>query len=446
MTTSEAPSINDGITPSDERRIGPRSRLLAKCKEIYLAFELNWNSDEDSLRSRPFSITAYRNRLELWYGNWKPFESAYSATSPEQSAADLRSRYLQFARLSAKVEAENSVIRTLTIPIASTYFVITNSVVLIAAFTSDNPLRLKLLYLAGIGVAVLQIILLVRVVDPKGKIAAPLLAAYVSIFVGAIVILHPESLAVGDITQTATGTKGGTAVLMLGIATGGIIWMAGVLFTLGAAILMQRHSLRAAGPVAVDDLLDVVDLLSRTNRWDTTERQWVIHLMHRAAKTIRLGLPKSLALHTDGHQNLLRERCDKAANAIEEMELWVALPKKDTHQQASAVLCKIIAALLTGVYDELPQHEPIPISGTQRLHQAGKFLRTILIGAIPGLVFLGLKHLGIEASGGPANLIIIFCILWASVTYLSLLDPLMSQRLAMIRDLAETVKSGSELK
>jgi hypothetical protein len=42
--------------------------------------------------------------------------------------------------------------------------------------------------------------------------------------------------------------------------------------------------------------------------------------------------------------------------------------------------------------------------------------------------------------------VIVFCIGWASVTYLSMLDPLMPQRLSMIRDLLATIKTGTDRK
>jgi hypothetical protein len=62
------------------------------------------------------------------------------------------------------------------------------------------------------------------------------------------------------------------------------------------------------------------------------------------------------------------------------------------------------------------------------------------------LVLLGLKRMGIEVGGDLGGAVIVFCIGWASVTYLSMLDPLMPQRLSMIRDLLATIKTDTDRK
>jgi hypothetical protein len=199
---------------------------------------------------------------------------------------------------------------------------------------------------------------------------------------------------VDGIFKAMRGARGCVAYGLLSFGVMAAILFAALIAALVVASLQQRRALmRLPITGAIYNLLRVRLLVSSPQSFRVTgNRRKAIAALDRAARLIRLGIPRSVELPNPVQRSVFDERCRKAAASLEVMELWIALPKADTPEQLSRAIDQMTAVLLSGNYDDLPQVELPPITGTQRLRQIGQFARTLLIGAVPGLVLLGLKR------------------------------------------------------
>jgi hypothetical protein len=142
-------------------------------------------------------------------------------------------------------------------------------------------------------------------------------------------------------------------------------------------------------------------------------------------------------------RSVLRSRCRQAADTVETLLVWLALPAKTTHRDLLDLLCSLLAALVSGRLDELPR-EP------QRARKAwwSRILfvllqiRSIIVGAIPlGVVFL-LQRNGIMLPDGIRDGVYIAAVLWLVVALVAAFDEVRPARVELFGALASALIPG----
>lgn len=206
----------------------------------------------------------------------------------------------------------------------------------------------------------------------------------------------------------------------------------------------RRIWLRDPRRAAFADLVVVVSMLRGDLPFVTAAGKTAgIRRLHRAARSIGRGLPSVVVIGNGPARQVFIDRCRAAGASIDNLALWVALPAQDTHENLSRRLALTIAALTTGRYDELPNDPPLTVTMPQRLRRISGTIRTVVVGVVPLLAAYLARRLGIPVGGALGGGILAFCIAWATVTYLSLLDPRMNEKLKSIGEFFSLLRSAS---
>ncbi|MFI6826435.1 hypothetical protein ACIBG5_05000 [Kribbella sp. NPDC050241] len=228
-------------------------------------------------------------------------------------------------------------------------------------------------------------------------------------------LLLPRGVGRGELSAVLLqDERSFSAVLLIFFAFYG--YMIGAAFVFGliwVSIRNRRAEMRMPHVYALHELVRVVDFLSRPEPFTSHRRRSeVVKALHRASRLTRSGLPGSILLPSPAQRAIFSARCGGAADSLESMEIWVALPKSDTAAQLSAVSINIGVVLLSGHYDELPESHLPPLTGAQRLIVASQIVKSLLIGAIPLIVVVALRSSGIEVDGALGGGLTFFCIVW----------------------------------
>jgi hypothetical protein len=171
-----------------------------------------------------------------------------------------------------------------------------------------------------------------------------------------------------------------------------------------------------------------------------------IRRLRRAGRAVGRGLPRTVALGNGPARQVFADRCRAAGRSIDALCLWVALPRHDTHLVLRRKLAVIAAALATGRYDELPADPPLTESVPQRFRRLVHVLRSLVVAAVPLLGVYLARRLGIHLDGVLGGAVVAFCVAWATVTCLPLLEPAWTERLASVRDLFGTLRSTTSVR
>jgi hypothetical protein len=172
------------------------------------------------------------------------------------------------------------------------------------------------------------------------------------------------------------------------------------------------------------------------------DRRRMIRSLNTAAWLVKTGIPKRVPLPDPSQRVVFEDRCHSAAAWLRSLILWVALPNPGTHRDLSDASCRMSFILITGRYDDFPVPSVEKPTGRQRARGVLSVLRVVAAGAIPALVLVVARPLGVTLDGPAGAAATTFCIAWAAVTYLQLIDPLFGQRLSTMRDLMGTVRGG----
>jgi hypothetical protein len=456
MTAVEdEPSAGDESerTPGEASDVKSRGiRMLAALK---LAFLISWEiavliipnpfrNDIDRIRRQANRKT--RVSLVQWGRVWRSLAPELAALDTDMVA--LRRKYRRCAWACAR-QLEKNLRRRAYYPIINGLVVILgSSAVFLYFFNGDwhgeslfvQPLLLWCILVASL-VSQVFFVGFIFLMPPKRAFVA-----YASLAVGQVLLAYfllPDEVRLDR--QRLRAVIGGlddllpSCLLILGLIE--ILTLGSFILVFALAALLDRSDVPARTRL-VSEMVMLVGLLpSSTIPVGHARRQQAVLHLHRAAEILRVDFPKSIVLMDPNHKRIFAERCDRAAVALDSMQLWIALPKADTRPQIMSVIAQMLSSILRGAYDELPQPDLPLASPVQRFVQIGRSVKVILVGAVPILVLVGLRQVDVRVEGVFGNAITGFCVAWALVAYLSMLDPQLPQRLTMIRDFVSTVKA-----
>ncbi|MEV0284769.1 hypothetical protein AB0H36_11695 [Kribbella sp. NPDC050820] len=396
----------------------------------------------------PRATRRARRTLEHWYRAWPSFEQAFAIKYPASDRGEVKNHYLRCARQVADDLVRRQARTARSAGCAALALTLTGLLpVAFGDVTHRSYLVLGSAWLA-IASSVICAALALGALPSFAAVAA-VLSTLFGIAGTTGVLLLPQGAGPDDLSTLLVGAgRRPAAVLLILFAFYG--YLIGAVFVLGLiliSVMNRRAEMRIPHIYALHELVRVVDFLSRPDPFIShRSRCAMVKALHRASRLTRSGLPGSITLPSPAQRAIFSARCQGAADSLESMEIWVALPKSDTAVHLSAISVGIGVVLLSGHYDELPELHLPPLTGAERLMVASQVARSLLIGAIPLVVVVALRWFGIQVDGALGSGLTFFCIAWFAVTSLSLLDPLFSQKLAMVREVMATIRTRADEK
>ena len=270
----------------------------------------------------------------------------------------------------------------------------------------------------------------------------------------AAVILISRGQWRGNVVTWRESVAGGVAATVLLIAAAFLFaFAAGAL----ASFLTRRQ--RLVMPEAVL-LIGLTKLLRRASLRslfpaDADTRRDVMASLEELADTAQYGLPRCLQSGDYATDRWLVSTGERIAAAFRNLKKQAALPLQPSkdgqrttwaapHQgsweQLQDCLKGALLSAARGDWASFPQAEPAKITRPQRLAQAGRFIRALLTGALPVVVFLIADHYSlVTADLRPWAVLAV--LLWAVVSLLVVVDPDLPNKVSFVKDLHGTLKS-----
>lgn len=182
----------------------------------------------------------------------------------------------------------------------------------------------------------------------------------------------------------------------------------------------------------------LLSLQSGSKRWDELEfKNNIISNLEYVAILIQLYLPKQL-ITSDSYTNLwISETFNKIAFTIRDLKKWVITPNPETKDDFTHKIISIFTNTVSGNWDYLTK-ESSEISYTHPPLRVRIFqlISCVFTAFIPGLIFIGLQNTSLSISGKSKEYIIIGLFIWACITLLSVFDPLLSEKISALKDIA----------
>jgi hypothetical protein len=143
---------------------------------------------------------------------------------------------------------------------------------------------------------------------------------------------------------------------------------------------------------------------------------------------------------------ILRERGLQAKQVIESYKLWLALPRRDTLPVLGERLTLLARALIWQNYDELPQ--PEDGQTISRVTRAGVLyvLRQLVVAAMPAVALLVSQAFDWQLPETLRPTASIVVSLWALLTFMSLIDPAIRDKMSLTNDVVSMFKPSKQPK
>jgi hypothetical protein len=209
--------------------------------------------------------------------------------------------------------------------------------------------------------------------------------------------------------------------------------------------------------VGDSSISDVGDLSEATDYYNglssyighVDQRVSAVGSLGAASRVIRGSLFRKFRFDNYQCQLQIREQSHRMGHALSVLQIWLATPKSDTLPIVEEKLTRWLAALLSGAWDmvkvEEPQPPPPPASVGMR---AFLLLRGLLVSLIPLFAVLSARQTGLTSPVLDAWMpyFLFASLLWAVISLLRTLDPLLRDKLTIMRDVFSLLKSRANEK
>jgi hypothetical protein len=185
---------------------------------------------------------------------------------------------------------------------------------------------------------------------------------------------------------------------------------------------------RALYPQATicDGLLALLALLEKypTDWLTQRHKRTMITQMEDVATCIERELLNQLRAGDAGTNAQMTELAVEMAAAMRDFKQWVLTPKPDTYEHLRRALADNFLQATTGHWDFFWRRTPLKVSLAEGIgKRATGSLRTLAGGALPVLVLLTVRRLGLPLDGQLAQYLTFGVVLWSVITLLRLIDP-----------------------
>jgi hypothetical protein len=370
---------------------------------------------------------------------------------PEQNKHEVRAGLRRYAIRLTVLEEKNTRIDLLFFWVAITIAIIPFFWIFISPFSSA-----ELRSLTAVPPDFFNSVVALAIYFVPGLIAVilgPILNGSVRSVVGTIVAFGVG----GAVAATSTSQTGFPAPWKV-VSHGSTELYILTFFTLGCAQIIVLYCLALLSSLVTDRRLllgapayKMVDELTlamshlagrRMEFTDVTNRREIIRHLERAATYLDQGLPRATAIPNPGGQSFLADRCHRSASAIRELEIQVALPGVDTLEELKRTIANIVEIVVQGRYDLLPT----TISADESINlvrRIASIARSFVVAIIPAVTLIILRFSGLKLTSQFNNWAIVVVTVWGAVTFISLLDPLYSNRIKTVQDFVSAFRGTS---
>ena len=177
-------------------------------------------------------------------------------------------------------------------------------------------------------------------------------------------------------------------------------------------------------------LISLVRRLHRSPRsFDTVRVKTIVCWnLEQTAIYLQSKLPAALALTDPFAKKGLQEKCDDGAAYLRQLQVRVALANDSTLSELRIAAATYVAILIESRYGLLPTEKSAVFRQT-RAQRTNRLLKTLLVAVIPIGCLIGVRYAGVKLSGPLYDWVVIVALLWAAISFISLIDPTYKSRI-----------------
>jgi hypothetical protein len=273
----------------------------------------------------------------------------------------------------------------------------------------------------------------------------------VSFFIKSVAILCPIVLVVA--ITLSLSHRSFRAEFIGGLSLGGIFFVC-VNLAASALIAYPANLIRrwsGAGPDSIAThrcFTLLVTLQAEGHHWNQLAWRRAIALrIELIAQTIeRCGI----SMRAVGDQSSavwIQQRMADIAGGVRDKKKWLAIPRRDTHQQLTASIGETFIALANCDWDSLPHYESSSLTRSQKLRIGLLRLRGVLLSVlIPAALFSAVQYSRFHLGPPVRDYVTGFLLLWVLIVLLSAADPLYQNRIEAFRNVVQIFPFGKKEK
>lgn len=202
--------------------------------------------------------------------------------------------------------------------------------------------------------------------------------------------------------------------------------------------LKRRRNAMHPDAVLVTGLLEILWLVERQPaKWtDLHFKRQLLSRLEEVASCIQHDLPRMLRTRDVATDLWLRGRAEQIAAAFRALKKWVSTPMADTRDQFIGRIADSLVHASAGDWDALTRMEVEQLSRPQLRSRVLVALRVFLIAAIPMVVLWVVQRTPLALEAPAAGYASAGVFVWAALTVLAALDPLLAAKLAAFKDVS----------
>jgi hypothetical protein len=187
-------------------------------------------------------------------------------------------------------------------------------------------------------------------------------------------------------------------------------------------------------------LLILRDLEQESDQWGTPrQKQQLLARLDRIARMISHGLVQQVRINDASAKMWFLQMTEEMAEYVRALEKWVLIPKPDTHAHLVERIASNLVVSISGCWDEFPR-EPLPkVTRPQRLYVFLTYLRTFFLALLPLVIIWLIQQSPVAMQGDVANYAVAGAIIWAVLSFMSVLDPTMSAKVGVLKDVTSII-------
>jgi hypothetical protein len=203
-------------------------------------------------------------------------------------------------------------------------------------------------------------------------------------------------------------------------------------------LLLNRQSIESKIMVRLLNIL--VNTERYPQRWMNARfRAGAVLELENTANLIEKALPKTLRVREAATQEWAEQRFGEIAFAVRELEKWVMTPRQDTLGELQLQVAQRIVCIAVGNWDGLGRTPVGRVARAVRVARLKGYLSTMLLAATPFLILLVIQQSSLALSDQFRQFAVAGALLWAAITLLQIFDPMLRDRIAILKDIVGLV-------
>ena len=205
-----------------------------------------------------------------------------------------------------------------------------------------------------------------------------------------------------------------------------------------AVVYLSHTRMNSAYPASslIGSLLQVLSIIeNKSSEWsDCALKCSLMRQMEIAATCIQYGLVRRLRSGDIITDAWMRGRAEDTAAAFRRLKRWILTPKADTQEYFIERIVMSFVHAVEGDWDALERVTPDSLTRPQRLARIVSLLRAVFIAALPILILKVPQVRNMVPGGSVADSLNAGAVIWGVFSLLAAIDPLLSVKLTMLKD------------